>query len=68
MEIQNNNVDQYIRTNNVEILGISQSVSNNQLEEKFVDILKAIDINITTNGIEAFHRLGKNKKCCCSGY
>ena len=63
LEIQNNNLDQYnySRRNNVEISGIPQSVSDNQLEEKVVDILKAIDVNITTNEIEACHRLGKKK-------
>ena len=44
------------------ISGIPQSGSNNQLEEKIVDILKAIDVNITSNEIEACHRLGKKKK------
>ena len=70
LEIQNNNLDQYSRRNNVEISGIPQSVSDNQLEEKVVNILKAIDVNITTNEIEACHRLGKKKKneCYCSGY
>ena len=62
LEIQNNNLDQYSRRNNVEISGIPQSVSDNQLEEKVVDILKAIDVNITTNEIEACHCLGKKKK------
>ena len=62
LEIQNNNLDQYSRRNNVEISGIPQSVSDNQLEEKVVDILKAIDVNITTNETEASHRLGKKKK------
>ena len=36
--------------------------SNTQLEEKVVDILKVIDVNITTNEIEACHCLGKKKK------
>ena len=62
LEIQNNNVDQYSRRNNVEISGIPQSVSDNQLEEKVVDILKATDVNITTKETEACHRLGKKKK------
>ena len=65
LEIQNNNVDQYSRRNKVEI---RKSVSENQLEEKVVDILKAIDVNITKNETEACHRLGKKKKCYCSGY
>ena len=69
LEIQNNNLDQYSRRNNVEISGIPQSVSDNQLEEKVVDILKAIGVNITTNEIEACYRLGKKKKkCYCSGH
>ena len=62
LEIQNNNVDQYSRRNNVETSGIPQSVNDNQLEENFIDILKAIDVNITTNEIEACHRLGKKNK------
>ena len=62
LEIQNNNADQYSCRNNVEILGISQSVSDNQLEEKVVDILKVIDVNNTSNEIEPYHRLGKKKK------
>ena len=36
----------------VEISGIHQSVSDNQLEQNVVDILKAIDVNITANEIE----------------
>ena len=62
LEIQNNNVDQYCRRNNVEISEIPLSASDNQLEEKFVDILKAIDVNITSNEIGACHRLGKKMK------
>ena len=62
LKIQNNNVDQYSRRNNVEIAGIPQPISDSQLEEKVVDILKEIDVNITLNEIEACHRLGKKKK------
>ena len=61
MEIQNNNVDQYSRRNNVEISGISRSVSDNQLEEKVADILKTIDVYISLNEV-------KEKKCYCSHY
>ena len=62
LEIESNNVDQYSRRNNVEMSGIPHSVSKEQLEEKVVDILKAIDVNVTRNEIEACHRLGKKKK------
>ena len=60
LEIQNNNADQHSRSENVEISGNPQSVSNNQLEEKVVYILKAIDVNITSNEIGACH----NRKHC----
>ena len=62
LEIQNNNADQYSHRNNVDISGIPQSVSDNQLQEKVVDLLKVIDVSITTNEIETCHRLGKKKK------
>ena len=62
LEIQNNNVDHHTRRNNVEISKIPQSVSDNQLEEKVVDMLKAIDVNSTSNEVEAFHHLGPKKK------
>ena len=67
LEIQNNNVDQYSRRNNVVISGIPQSVSGNQLEEKVVDILKAIDVNIISNEIELFIALERKKKSYCLG-
>ena len=60
--IQNNNVDQYSRRNYVKISEIPHSVSDNQLEEKVVNILKAINANITTKEIDAYHRLGKKQK------
>ena len=53
LKTQNNNVDQHSRRNNDEILGIALSVSDSQLEEKVVDVLKAIDVIITTSEIEA---------------
>ena len=59
LEMQNNNVDQ-CRRRNVEISGIRQSLSENQLNEKVVDTLKATDV--TSNEIEACHRLGAKKK------
>ena len=62
LEIENNNVDQYSRRNNAEISGIPHSVSDNQLEEKVVGILKAIGVNITSTEIEAGNRLETKKK------
>ena len=67
LEIQNNNVDQYSRRNNVKISGIPRSESDNQLEEKVVDILKAIDGNTTSNETETCHCLGNKKKMLLFG-
>ena len=61
LEIKNNNVRQYSGWNNVEISGILQSVSDNQLEEKVADIVEVINVNVTMNEIETSHRLGKKK-------
>ena len=62
LEKQNNQIDQYSRRNNIEISGVPPEVTNNQLEEKVIDILKAIDVEITSKDIEACHRLGKKQK------
>ena len=51
LQIQKNNADQYSRRSNVEMAGTPQSVSDNQLEEKVVDILKMINVNITSKEI-----------------
>ena len=51
LQIQKNNADQYSRRSNVEMAGTPQSVSENQLEEKAVDILKTINVNITSKEI-----------------
>ena len=60
LEIQNNNAEPHSRRDNVETSGNPQSVSDNQLEEKVFYILKAIDVNITSNEIKACH----NRKHC----
>ena len=65
LEIQNNNAEPHSRRDNVSKLkfqtsGNPQSVSDNQLEEKVFYILKAIDVNITSNEIKACH----NRKHC----
>ena len=50
-------LQQYIRRNNIEIAGIPDSVGQNELEKKVIEIAKAVDIDITQNDIEACHRL-----------
>lgn len=49
--------NQYGRRNNIEISGISEEINDGKLEETVVDLLRKIDIDVTTNDIEACHRL-----------
>ena len=56
------NMQQYIRRNNVEICGIPDSVSDNKLEEKVIQIAQSINVNIQHEEIEACHRLPKGPR------
>ena len=65
--IESNN--QYVRRNNVEIIGIPSSVEDTDLEERVISILNEIDVPVEESDIEACHRLpvskyskNKNKK------
>ena len=49
--------DQYGRRNNIEINGIPNSVDSDNLEDKVIEILDAIDITVEKSEIEACHRL-----------
>ena len=53
-------LEQYSRCNNVEIEGISDSISDENLESKVIDILAEIDVNVESKDIEACHRIGKS--------
>ena len=56
-------LQQYIRRNNIEICNIpeSENESIKDLEKKVVQISKAVGLNVTTNQIEACHRLATNQ-------
>ena len=54
-----NNLEQYGRRNNIVISGIPDSVDINHLEESVTEILSDIDVKVTSNDIEACHRIGK---------
>ena len=53
-------LEQYGRRNNIEIEGISDSVSDENFESKVIDILAEIDVNVESKDIEACHRIGKS--------
>ena len=56
-----NSLQQYGRRNNLEISGIPDSVTTDDLEDKVIEILSKVDVNVTNNDIEACHRMGKSK-------
>ena len=55
--------EQYSRRECLEISGISESVSDNPLEDKIQGVLRGIDVEVDTENIESCHRLkGKRSK------
>ena len=61
LEEEGNRLEQYGRRNNVEMTGIPDDVSDADLEEKVIEILDKIDVNVTSKEIEACHRVGKSR-------
>ena len=59
-----NRLEQYGRRSNVEIAGIPDEVSINELENKVVAIFKEMDVKVDPRDIEACHRLpnGRHSK------
>ena len=54
---------QYSRRNNLEFVGIPSNISQDDLEDNVIEILKSIDVSVLPEDIEACHRLeyGKNE-------
>ena len=61
LESEHNSLEQYGRRNNIEITGIPDSVPDQNLEEKVVDILNEISVNVSSKDIEACHRVDVSK-------
>ena len=57
LEKQLSKNEQYGRHNNVEVSGISNDISDQDLEDNIVKICKDSDINISSKDIEGCHRL-----------
>ena len=62
LETDLNKQDQYSRRNNLDIQGIPDSVSDDQLEEKIIEILYQINVKIDKFDIEDCHHMCKSKK------
>ena len=61
LESEHNSLEQYGRRNNIEIAGYPDSVPDQSLEEKVVDILNEISVNVSPKDIEACHRVDVSK-------
>ena len=61
LESEQNSLEQYGRRNNIEITEIPDSVPNQNLEEKVVNIFNEISVNVSPKDIEACHRVGVSK-------
>ena len=61
-ENDHNSLEQYERRNNIEIIGTPDSASDQNLEEKVVDILNKISADVSPKDIEMCHRVGVSKK------
>ena len=55
LETDLNKQDQYNRRNNLDIQGIHDSVPDDQLEEKVIEIFNQINVKINTFDIEDCH-------------
>ena len=62
LENQINQVDQYIRRENITISGISEDILPENLEGNVINILDNINVPVKNSDIVACHRLTKTKK------
>ena len=61
LEINDNHLEQHRRRNNLGITGIPDDVSDENLEEKVIQVLSEIQVNVSSSDVEACHRIGKSK-------
>ena len=62
LESKSNSLEQYVRQNNMEINGIPNSISDDNLESTVTNVLsKATNVHVTADDIEACHKIGKSK-------
>ena len=61
LEYDQNSLEQCGLRNNIEIRGILHSFPDQNLEQKVIEILDEIDVSVSTNDIEACHRIGSSE-------
>ena len=62
LEGNGNLLEQYGRRNNLETTVIPDEIKDEDLEEKVIEILNKIDVNVSTKDIEACHGIGKSRE------
>ena len=55
-----NQVEQYGRRNNIVISGISDDISDNDLESTVINIMKDVDVDINSSDLEGCHKISKS--------
>ena len=60
-EVRINKLEQYTRRENLEVVGIPDTINQDQLENTVLKILLSIGVNTDSYHISACHRLSKNK-------
>ena len=60
LESDHNSLEQYGWRNNIEISGILDTVPNQNLGQKVIEILDEIDASVSPNDIEACHCMGSS--------
>ena len=61
LEINQNKLEQYGRRSNMEVSGTPDSVEDKFLEEKVISVFTSVAIDVKSNDIEAFHKIGKSR-------
>ena len=60
LECDHNSLEHYGWRSNVEISGILNTVPDQNLEQKVIEILDEIDVSVSPNDIEACHHMGSS--------
>ena len=61
LEINDNYLQEYGRRNNLEITGIPDEVTDENLEENIIRVLTGFRVNVSSSEIEACHRIGTSR-------
>jgi hypothetical protein len=62
LEKKINQIDQYIRRENIIITGLPDNIDGDHIEQKVIEMLNKIDVKVETDDIVACHRLQKTSK------